>query len=87
MFGGPSLALPVTQWVVNHVMHLSAFVPVSCLSGGDKAGRGDARLGSIVPGCCQAVTSVHKPPPTTPTSALLSPLFLCSTTAYFATIF
>lgn len=40
--------LPVTQWLVNHVMHLSAFVPVICLSGGDKAGRGDARPGSIV---------------------------------------
>lgn len=68
--------LPVTQWLVNHVMHLSAFVPVICLSGGDKAGRGDARPGSIV-----------QVPPPPPTSALLSPLFPCSTTAYFATIF
>lgn len=52
---GPSLALPVTQWLVNRVMHLSAFVPLICLSGRDKAGGGDARLGSIVPGCCQTV--------------------------------
>lgn len=67
---GPSLALPVTQWLVNRVMHLSAFVPLICLSGRDKAGGGDARLGSIVPGCCQTV-------PICPSFSLLRDCLFC----------
>lgn len=74
MFGGPSLALPVTQWVVNHVMHLSAFVPLICLSGGSSA-----HLSSIVP-----VTSLHPPtPPICPSFPSFSLLRDCLFCHYF----
>lgn len=53
---GPSVALPVTQGAVKRVVHLSAFVPLICLSGRDKAGRGDACLC-----CCQTLASVRRP--------------------------
>ncbi len=54
---GPTVALPVTQWVVKHVMHLSPFVLLICLSGRDN----HTEVVLVLTLLCEAVVSPSRP--------------------------
>lgn len=70
---GPAVALPVSQGVVKHVMHLSAFVLLVCLSGRDN--HTEVALVSAL--LCGAVFSPSRP------SIPFSPLHDWSLCHYF----
>ncbi|RCU34864.1 hypothetical protein DVA81_18645, partial [Acinetobacter baumannii] len=59
VFGGldPQWPLPVTQRVVKHVMHLSAFVLLICLSGRDN----HTEVVLVLAPLCEAVVSPSRP--------------------------
>lgn len=67
-------ALAVTQWVVKHVMHLSAFVLLVCLSGRDN--HAEVVLASAL--LCETVVSPSRPSvPSSPSLSLLHDWSFC----------